>query len=67
MWRGEVMLRPFSALMRAPFLFLIILGLRFLIGLCFPKLDQNVNEILLHTALFAIVFSLYNTAYRRPV
>ena len=66
-WQGKTVLRPFDALRNAVRLFLMILGLRTLLWwVFFPKTDHDFNLELISSAAFAIVFGLYNTAYRAP-
>jgi uncharacterized iron-regulated membrane protein len=66
LYRGDVRLRPWDAAKRAVVLFLIVLGLRLLAWLIFPALDRDLAEAIAVSALFAIIFSLYSTAYRKP-
>lgn len=67
LFRGRVRLRPWDALKKAIVLFLIVLSLRLLLAwFIFPSSDRALMEDILGSALFAIGYSLYTTAYRKP-
>lgn len=65
--KGEVVLRPFDAMKKAIWLFLLMLGIRLLIYFVFPNFEQDITVAILNSAIFAIVFSFYTTAYRKSV
>ena len=67
LYRGEVRLRPRDAAKMAVILFLLMMSVRLLLAtLIFPDSDKAHSEHILASALFAIVLSLYQTAYRKP-
>jgi len=66
LFKGEIRIRPWDALKSAIMIFGIILGLRFLIWMIFPDLERDLIEAVWKSAVFAIPFSLYQTAYRKP-
>lgn len=65
--QGEVRLRPRDAAKMAVILFLLMMGLRLLLAsFVFPESDRTLSEHIWASAIFAIFFSLYQTAYRKP-
>ena len=66
LYRGDVRLRPVDAAKKAIILFGLVFGFRALAWLIFPTLDRDLGEAIAFSALFAIIFSLYSTAYRKP-
>ena len=67
LYQGEVRLRPWDAAKMAVILFVLMLGLRMVLtSFFFPQSDRTLSEDMWASALFAIFFSLYKTAYRKP-
>jgi hypothetical protein len=62
---GDVKLRPQLALRSAPLIFLIVLGVRFLLDVIFGDPYGNWLKILIFSVLLTILLSLSSTAYRR--
>ena len=65
-WSGQVKLRPFQSFRMGANLFLFIVGLRIVVGLVFPGLTTDWTLALIQSAVWAMTYSLYSTAYRRP-
>ena len=66
LYRGDVRIRLWDAAKMAMVLFSIVLGLRLLLSnWVFTDSDREIGEHIFSSALFAIVFSVYTTAYRR--
>lgn len=63
---GQIKLRPFAAAKITPILFALMSIVSFLIGLVFPNSERSLAEIVMVAFLFAVFFSLYSTAYRKP-
>lgn len=67
LYRGEVRLRPVDAAKMAVILFVLMMILRLLLAsFVFPESDRTLTEHIWASAIFAIFFSLYQTAYRKP-
>lgn len=65
--RGDIKLRPWDAARKFPTLFAIILGLHLVIGAILPGLKYDILLAVLRSAVGALFFSLYNTAYRKSL
>ena len=67
LYRGEVRLRPWDAAKMAVILFVALMALRLLLAsVFFTDSEKTFSEHILASALFAIFFSFYQTAYRKP-
>lgn len=66
LWKGNVKLRPWDAAKKAWWMFLVMLGVQLIAQFVFPNLRLDSVYAIFQSALFAIVFSLYSTAYRKP-
>lgn len=63
--RGDIRLRPLRALKRSTLIFATMFGLYALVAIVMPDMDIDLGEAAAKSALFALVFSVYITAYRR--
>ncbi|HEY1125037.1 MAG TPA: hypothetical protein VGE65_05350 [Sphingobium sp.] len=63
--RGEVKLRPWDAAKSALLMFGIIMAIRVLAWVVLPSLGRDLIDAVIQSAIFAIAYSLYSTAYRR--
>ena len=63
--RGDIRLRPVRALTWSPFVFSAMFGIYALVAIVMPDRDIDLGEAAAKSALFALVFSVYITAYRR--
>ena len=67
LYRGEVRLRPWDAAKMAVILFVALMALRLLLAsIFFTDSETTLSEHIWASAFFAIFFSLYQTAYRKP-
>jgi hypothetical protein len=64
--RGDVKLRPWLALKSALIIFVTVLVFTFLIWAVFPSMERNLTDVFMHAVIFALGYSLYTTAYRKP-
>ena len=64
--RGQLVIRPWDATKSASRTFLIIVAIRLFVGYLLPSSMPDVALALIQSASFAIVFGLYQTAYRAP-
>ena len=62
--RGELQLRPFSALKRFPLLFIVMLALVFGLRLIMPS-TFSATETVGFVAIMSVFFSIYVTIYRK--
>lgn len=62
--RGELQLRPFSALKRLPLLFITLLALTFGLRLIMPS-NFSATESVWFVAIVSVFFSIYATIYRK--
>jgi hypothetical protein len=62
--RGELQLRPASALKRFPLLFIAMLALTFGLRLIMPS-NFSAPETVWFVAIMAVFFSIYATIYRK--
>lgn len=65
--RRELILRPFDAIKKASWLFLIIFGLQILLRYLVSSQKLDATAALIQSAAFAVVFGFHSTAYRRRV
>jgi hypothetical protein len=63
---GKVTLRPWLALKPALIIFFATLAFRFLVWAVFPSLERDLTGAVIHSLIFALAYSLYKTAYRKP-
>lgn len=63
---GKVTLRPWLALKPALIIFFALLAFRLLAWAVFPSLERDLTFAVIHALIFALGYSLYKTAYRKP-
>lgn len=65
LYRGDVKLRLWDAAKMAAVIFSMVLTLRLLAHIVFQSEDFDLTEAIILSAVFALVYGLYTTAYRR--
>lgn len=63
--KGDIRLRPWDAARKAITLFLLYLGVYVLLSFAFSGMKMDV-KVAIQAAAFAIIYSLFTTAYRKP-
>ncbi len=66
LYRGDVKLRPWDAAKKSFVIFVIVLALRLLACVVLQPTEFDLKEAIFMSAVFAIFFGLYTTAYRKP-
>jgi hypothetical protein len=65
-YRGDLKLRPWDAAKKAAAIFVIVLALTLLTLAVFQSRDFELSAVIIQSAVLALAYGLYTTAYRKP-